>query len=290
MRQLLPRLPGRDRPAGNASRGHELLRAGRLQFNRLTLNVGVRAERWEHFATTGDNIYTFPWEFGAAPERGLRHHRRRHAEGVGVLGPLLRPDPHGHDQLRRHAHRLDRRRAGLHQHSTSGSPTARAAARRCRTGSSRRRPRRRTPTNSQFGYEVDLGHNMSFDAQLLQPPHAATSSRTSTRALRAIRAQLPGPDINDPNSLFLGCDYFGFDRRTRGSELLPRHARRRQAQLQRPRVGVPQALRRQLAGCWRRTTTWTRRATPSPTERRLPGRRALARSARAEPVRHAARH
>ncbi|MGH9204813.1 MAG: TonB-dependent receptor domain-containing protein, partial [Vicinamibacterales bacterium] len=30
---------------------------------RLTFNVGVRAEFWEHFATTGENIHSFPWEW-----------------------------------------------------------------------------------------------------------------------------------------------------------------------------------------------------------------------------------
>ena len=32
-------------------------------FNRLTFNVGLRAEQWKHFATTGENIFTFDWEF-----------------------------------------------------------------------------------------------------------------------------------------------------------------------------------------------------------------------------------
>ena len=49
----------------------------------------------------------------APPQRGLRPHRQRQAQGLGVLRPLLRPHPQQHDQLRRHAHRLDHRRAGL---------------------------------------------------------------------------------------------------------------------------------------------------------------------------------
>ena len=30
-------------------------------FNRLTFNVGLRAEQWKHFATTGEDIFTFDW-------------------------------------------------------------------------------------------------------------------------------------------------------------------------------------------------------------------------------------
>ena len=32
-------------------------------LNRLTLNLGVRTERWKHYATTGDEIFTFDWAF-----------------------------------------------------------------------------------------------------------------------------------------------------------------------------------------------------------------------------------
>ena len=29
------------------------------QWNRWAVNAGVRVEKWEHFATSGENIYTF---------------------------------------------------------------------------------------------------------------------------------------------------------------------------------------------------------------------------------------
>jgi len=31
-------------------------------YNNLTLNAGIRAEQWEHFATNGDSIFTFDWD------------------------------------------------------------------------------------------------------------------------------------------------------------------------------------------------------------------------------------
>ena len=30
-------------------------------YNRLTFNVGLRAEQWKHFASTGEEIFTFDW-------------------------------------------------------------------------------------------------------------------------------------------------------------------------------------------------------------------------------------
>ena len=50
-------------PQETFSKGLSFFVQDEIAINRLTLNVGVRTERWEHFATTGANIYTFPWEF-----------------------------------------------------------------------------------------------------------------------------------------------------------------------------------------------------------------------------------
>ena len=50
-------------PQETFSKGLSFFVQDEITFNRLTLNVGLRTERWEHFATTGANIYTFPWEF-----------------------------------------------------------------------------------------------------------------------------------------------------------------------------------------------------------------------------------
>lgn len=40
-------------------------------YDKWTVNLGVRAEQWEHYATTGDKIFTFDWEF--APRVGVTY-------------------------------------------------------------------------------------------------------------------------------------------------------------------------------------------------------------------------
>ena len=42
-----------------------------MQFGKFAVNAGVRAEKWEHVATTGENIFTFDWDIRAAPQRDL---------------------------------------------------------------------------------------------------------------------------------------------------------------------------------------------------------------------------
>ena len=179
-----------------------------MTFNRLTLNLGLRTERWEHFDTTGENIFTFPWEFAPRLSAALRHPRQRQAQGDGVLGPLLRSGPQQHDQLRRHGYRLGGRGAGLRAalnkyvtYRTRGGATVPDAF---------FSPTTQTPytDDMQFGYAVDLGHNMSFDALYF--------NRKSRDILEDYDLHLyadpdgyPGP-VNDPNSLFLGYDYFGY--------------------------------------------------------------------------------
>ena len=58
-------------PQETASRGLSFFAQDSITFDRWTFNVGVRGERWEHFATTGENIYTFPWEFAPRSERSI---------------------------------------------------------------------------------------------------------------------------------------------------------------------------------------------------------------------------
>ena len=181
-------------PQETYSKGLQLLRAGRdARFNRLTLNLGVRTERWEHFATTGDEHLHVHWEFAPRLSAAYDVLGNGKHKAVGVLGPLLRPDPQRHDQLRRHAHRLDPRRAGLRAalskyvtYRTRGGPAVQDAF---------FSPTTKTPYTDdlQFGYAVDLGNNMSFDAALLQPPDAATSSRTTTSSSTRDPNGYPGP-------------------------------------------------------------------------------------------------
>ena len=114
-RALRSRLPGGDRPAGDLLERPHVLRAGRNPVRQADAEPrrphralgALRDDRREHLHV--------PVGIRAAPQRRLRRIRRRQAQGVGVLGPLLRPGPQQHDQLRGHAHRLDHRGAGIRQ-------------------------------------------------------------------------------------------------------------------------------------------------------------------------------
>ena len=273
-------------PQETFSKGLSFFVQDEVTFNRLTFNVGLRTERWEHFATTGANIYTFPWEF--APRISAAYDllgNGRH-KAVGVLRPVLRPRPQRHDQLRRHADRLDHRRAGLRDSArqVGDLPHARRPL-RCRTRSSRRPRRRRTPTTSQFGYAVDLGNNMSFDA-LYYNRMSRDIMEDYDLELYADRARLPGSD-QPPRLAVPRLRLLRLHREPR-LQLRHRHARRRRAQLPGHGVRVPQAVREQLADAGVVHVAGCRGQHQLGWQRRLPGRRDLPRPARAESVRHPA--
>ena len=144
-------------------------------------------------------------------------------------------------------------------------------------------PTTKTPYTDelQFQYEVDLGHNMSA---------SATYYNRQTRdifedfdpALYTEPSAYPG-DINDPNTLFLGWDYFGWTATNHPAAnfflgTLPGQ----RAELQRARAGVPQAVRGPLAGAGVLQLPRRDRQRDLGRQRRLRGRRALARSAGAQ--------
>ena len=80
-------------PQETSSKGLSFFVQDEFRLNRFTFNVGLRAEQWQHFATTGENIFTFDWEFAprlSAVYDVLGDGRHRLS---GYLGPVLRPDP-----------------------------------------------------------------------------------------------------------------------------------------------------------------------------------------------------
>lgn len=178
-----------------------------MTFNRLTLNLGLRTERWEHFNTTGENIFTFPWEFAprlsaAYDIFGNGKHKAsafwgRYYDPVrnnmtnfagSVTGSVVEEQVYV-GALNKYV--TYRTRGGATVPDALFSPTT------------------QTPytDDMQFGYAVDLGHNMSFDALYF--------NRKSRDILEDYDLSLyaganyPGP-VGDPNTLFLGYDYFGY--------------------------------------------------------------------------------
>ena len=96
-------------------------------------------------------------------------------------------------------------------------------------------PTTKTPYTDDvaLGYQADLGRNMSAESELHQPPDArhprGLRPRRSSRTPPTARPRYPGP-INDPQSLWLGLDYFGYAQNP-GSNFVIAHAERRQARL-----------------------------------------------------------
>lgn len=198
-------------PQETKSKGFSLFAQDTFTMNRFTFNLGLRAEQWKHFATTGENIFTFDWEL--APRlsavfdvRGdgrqklsafwgryydpIRNNMTNFAgtltgsvleEQVFLLGDWV----------------TFRTRGGQTQQDAFFAPTT------------------QTPYTDdlQLGYEIDLGRNMSFGA-------IYTNRRTRDiledydLSLYAVdtegsTAAYPGP-IDHPDSLWLGLEYFGY--------------------------------------------------------------------------------
>ena len=195
-------------PQETFSKGLTFFIQDEISWNRLTFNLGLRTERWEHFATTGENIYTFPWEFAprlsaAYDVFGDGKHRAsafwgRYYDPVrnnmtnfaGTLTGSILEEQVWVSSLNKFV--TYRTRGGPSVQDAFFSPTT------------------QTPYTDdlQVGYAVDLGNNMSFDAVYF--------NRRTRDILEDYDLELyadpngyPGP-TNDANSLFLGYDYFGY--------------------------------------------------------------------------------
>jgi hypothetical protein len=196
-------------PQETSSKGLSFFVQDQVTFNRLTLNVGLRAERWEHFATTGENIYTFDWMW--APRLSAVYDLMgdgRHKLS-GYWGRYY--DPIRNDMTNfagtLTGSILDEQIYVLGDwvtYRTRGGPSVQDAF---------FSPTTKTPYTDdlQIGYGVDLGNNMSFDAlyfnrrtrdifedydlELYAEPEGYSSIPNGYLA---------------PDSLFLGYDYFGY--------------------------------------------------------------------------------
>ncbi len=206
-------LQSADGPQQFISEGLSFFVQDSFPLGNLTLNVGVRTERWEHFATTGESIYTFDWEW--APRLSAVY-------DLGGDGRQKLSAYYGryYDPVR------------TNMTAFAGSLTGRTREEQVFVANGINQwvtyrvrggaildgffaPTTKTPYTDdvQMGYSVDLGRNMSFESiynyrrtrDILEDYDAALYATTT-----AGTTDYPGP-INDPNSLFLGLDYFGFD-------------------------------------------------------------------------------
>lgn len=198
-------------PQDTSSKGLSFFVQDSFSLNRFTFNLGLRAEQWKHFATTGQNIFTFDWELaprlsavydvmGDGRQKAFAYWGRYYdpirnnmTNFAGTLtGSVLEEQVFiGGDWV------TFRTRGGQTQQDAFFAPTT------------------QTPYTDDFsiGYEVDLGRSMSF---------GATYTNRRTRdiledydlSLYAVDTEgttdaYPGP-IDHPDSLWLGLDYFGY--------------------------------------------------------------------------------
>jgi len=180
------------------------------QLNRFTVNAGVRAEQWDHYATDGSLISEF--DLDVAPRLGVvwditgqgkmklsafygRYYdpiRMNMTSFAGTLVGSVRDE-----QIWTNFEWLTYRvRGGTQTQDALFSPTT------------------QTPYTDDFqlGFEVDLGSNMSVEALVIR---RRTRDVMEDYDLGLYAYDTDGNttygDINAEDSLWLGLDYFGYD-------------------------------------------------------------------------------
>jgi hypothetical protein len=201
-----------DGPQETKSRGLSFYLQDSMQLGRFTANAGVRGERYEHFATTDENIFTFDWTL--APRISLVYDlkgdgrqklsayygkyydpiRNNLTNFAGTLTGAIREE-----QVYANGQWVTYRvRGGPVQQDAFFAPTT------------------KTPWTDdlQLGYQIDLGKAMSFEAVFTK---RRTRDIIEDYDLSAFADPAGygcplscGAPIDDPNSLFLGLDYFGY--------------------------------------------------------------------------------
>jgi len=205
-------LQSTDGPQEFVSKGLSVFVQDSFNLGNLTFNVGVRTERWEHFATTGDSIMTFDWAFGprvAAIYDLFGDGRQKASAYWGRYYDPVRTN------MTAFAGSLTGRTREEQVYVANG--INQWVSYRVRGGAILDgffAPTIKTPYTDdlQLSYSADLGRNLSFEStynyrptrDILEDYDAALYATTTTGT-----TDYPGP-INDPNSLFLGLGYFGF--------------------------------------------------------------------------------
>jgi len=202
-------------PQLTSSEGLSFFAQDQFEIGRMTINAGVRAERWEHFATTGQNIFTFDWEF--APRLSVAYDLLGDGRQkvYGFYGRY-------YDPIRNNMTNFAGTLTGsiLNEQVYIANGINQWTTYRVRGGSTQQdaffAPTTQTPYTDDFaaGYQVDLGRNMSFETNytyrrtrdILEDYDLALYAVSTTGST----ALYPGP-IDHPDSLWLGLDYFGYD-------------------------------------------------------------------------------
>ena len=198
-------------PAETSSEGSIYFVQDTWQWKRWSVNAGIRAEEWEHFATTGQSVFTFDTE--VAPRVSVAYDlkgdgRQRLAFFYGRY----------YDPIRNNATNfVGSLTSRVLEEQVYVDPIADWVSFRTRGGTSQLdatfAPTTQTPYTDEYqlSYKRDLGQSMSFEGNLI---HRETRDIIEDYdyglyALSGCDGCYPGP-VNDPNSLFLGEGFFGF--------------------------------------------------------------------------------
>lgn len=178
------------------------------QWNKWAINAGVRGERWEHFASTGDRIVDFDWEY--APRVSIAYDVQ--GDGTKRISAYY---GRYYDPIRNNMTQFAGSLTGrVVEEQVWVDPIQQFVTFRTRGGPQQQdgffANNIETPYTDeiQLGYKQDLGRNMSIEANLIRR-ETDDIMEDYTPFLYTQADSYPGP-IDDPDSLFLGPDFFGF--------------------------------------------------------------------------------
>ncbi|HEX2832704.1 MAG TPA: TonB-dependent receptor [Thermoanaerobaculia bacterium] len=171
-----------------------------IALGRFVVNAGIRAERWEHKATTGANIFTFDWEY--APRLSVIYDilGNGRQKVSGYYGRY-------YDPIRLNLTNFAGTLTGqvLEEQVFIGG---RWVKYRTRGGAVEQdaffAPTTKTPYTDelQFGYQIDLGHNLSFES---------SAYRRQTRDIIEDFDLTLYTDPAQAGDFTLPLSYFGYD-------------------------------------------------------------------------------
>jgi len=179
------------------------------QWDRWSVNAGVRAEEWSHFATTGQKVFTFDYDY--APRLSIaydltgqgksrlsfyygRYYDPIRNNATNFVGSLTTREFEEQVYVAALGQWVRfRTRGGATQLDATFAPTT------------------KTPYTDEYtlGYKTDMGRNMSIEVNLIKR-ETREIIEDYDYGLYADPTVYPGP-IDDPNSFYLGPGFFGFD-------------------------------------------------------------------------------
>ncbi|MCP4204085.1 MAG: TonB-dependent receptor [bacterium] len=187
------------------------------QWKRWSVNAGIRTEEWEQFADTGESAFTFDNEI--APRVSVAYDLR--GDGKERLSFYY---GRYYDPIRLNATDfVGALTSRVLEEQVFVDPIGQWVNYRTRGGVAEGfdgffAPATATPYTDEYqvGYKRDIGRNMSFEGNLIM---RETRDIIEDYSPTLYNDDYPGP-VDDPDSLFLGLDFFGFTTRPNANFLL----------------------------------------------------------------------